>query len=445
MKHAMRLTTTLASAGLLFAAGCGGGTPSTKDPIVDAPLPEDAVTLSGIVTDNPIVNASVMMSVAGNDFMAGVPTGSRGDFSIRIESDDPLALVTAEAWDDVNGVRLSAVLDTFEGCQILARNGIVDDVLITNVTTAQKVLGERIAADGSIDSFDEFTEIADQIDADELLELAAALKVVIENIDGNTLPSGYADTVALARDIAAGTSTFLADIETATPGALDTARELLLTDGNATVPVRPESAAGVYLSDDFRFVYALFDNGTALADFFQDFLVPGVPSWAIDELGRINVTFYGFNRAGDSLSVLGRVGDMLHIVADFDGLGDPTGQLVASNVRKYDFGGTFDSAAVVGAWFDPATPSTQWVFEASGDGYRVDAGTLVRSDAFTWSITADGRLRVEYAEFDEVLEIVLLDAFEDGVQQVLNVSRFASQWSTLSVAGFEKAASVPGS
>ncbi len=72
------LTTVVASA-------CGG---SGSDAIVsDNPVPDSTkLTIEGLITDDPIVNASVMFTVGGQEFNGAVPTGSEGEFSVEIES-----------------------------------------------------------------------------------------------------------------------------------------------------------------------------------------------------------------------------------------------------------------------------------------------------------------------------------------------------------------------
>ncbi|MFK7887453.1 MAG: hypothetical protein AB8G16_11375 [Gammaproteobacteria bacterium] len=420
----LRLLSLALSTALITA--CGGGASdapqNTPEPVVAG-----KITLSGVVTDNPIVNASVMVRIAEDAFDDAPPTGSNGEFQLDISSQNPEALVMAEALDAVNGVKLTAVLDTFANYSAQARNGVVDGVKITNVTTALQVLVERLAADGSIDTFNEFHQLAGEVDANELYELAAAIKVVVENIDGSVLPAGLANTEALARAIAAGQSSFLNDIATTAPAALAEARSKLLNDGNATLPFEAVSAPGVYLSLSDNFTYAVFNNGTALVDYGSDESVPGTPSWSLNDNGQIIVSFVGFERATDSLSSIGAVGDVMHVVVETDFRNAQSVQ--ASSVRKINFAQGFDAASVPGSWIDGDMETSRWVFETGNQGYRLNTQTQIQSDAFTWSITSDGRINMLFTGTDESMQFARLD---DGDDAVLQVSRFNGEFAYLS-------------
>ncbi len=423
----------LGAAGTLLSA-CGGGASDAPQPVNDTP-PADSITLSGIVTDNPIVNAAVMVRVAETAFDNAPLTGSNGEFQVDISSPKADALVMAEALDAVNGVKLTAILDSYANFNSRARNGVVDGIKITNVTTAAQVLAEQLAADGSVDSVEEFRTLAEQIDAGTLYELSAAIKVVVENIGGNVLPAGVTDTADLARAIASGDSSFLADIETATPGALAEARSKLLNDGNATIPFEPTDAPGVYTAIEESFTYAVFANGTALVDYGDDTSVPGTPAWSLNSNGQIDVRFFGFERNSDRISALGQVDDVMHIVTEAD-FGS-SNVVEAASVHKVGFGAPFESAEVVGTWIDGAMETSRWVFETSGLGHRLNTVTQTQEEVFSWSVTADGRISLAFDQSDETLQFVRVDS---GADDVLVIRRFNNQFallnlSTLSPAG----------
>ncbi|MFK8016963.1 MAG: hypothetical protein AB8G17_16160 [Gammaproteobacteria bacterium] len=411
--------------------GCGGGASDAPQEQPTTPT-SSKITLSGIVTDNPIVNASIMVRVANNAFGDAPPTGSNGEFTVDITSENPAALVSAEALDAVNGVKLSAVLDTFSNYTSQARNGVVAGVKITNVTTALQVLAERLASDGSIDSYSEYTQLAEAVSGEELFELAAALKVVIENIDGSVLPAGINDTVELAHAIADGSSSFLSDLTIAAPEALSEARNKLLTDGNATLPFGPSDAPGVYSATNGRYIYAVFPNGVALVDNRDDNAVPGTPSWSLNELGQLVVRFFGFERETDALSVIGEAGDVVHMVRQSD-FGNQ--QITdASGAVKRTFGAAYDSADVPGSWIDSAISNSRWVFDASGSGHRLNTLTQIQSDAFQWNVTTDGHINMAFDGTDESMQFSRLS----GADEVLKVSRFAGQYAYLNVATLVK-------
>ncbi|MEO0971517.1 MAG: hypothetical protein AAFX85_00365 [Pseudomonadota bacterium] len=238
-----------------------------------------SITVNGVVTDAPIANAVVTLTVNGQSFEAPVPTDAEGRYSVDITSDDPEALVLCEAVDPNGAARFTALLDNFEGFQESAdENGEVQDVDITNVTTAQFVLAQQLAEDGQIDDLEELESVSEMVDTEDLLELSAAIKVVVEAIDGVVLPDGIDDTQALAEAIVNDETTFIEDLETTNPGTLEDAVDLVLTDGNATTEWTEDFVPGVYqpLDDDQFFVFLAGGIGYeqfSLSDF--DNLAPG--------------------------------------------------------------------------------------------------------------------------------------------------------------------------
>ncbi len=415
----------------LVASGCGG---SGSDAITGTnPVPDATkLTIEGLITDDPIVNARVMFNVGGQEFTGAVPTGSQGEFSVEIESQSADALVVGNAFDEAHGVYLSAVLGTFSGYRDQARNSVVNSVKITNITTAQQVLAERLALDGQIGSYDEFTQLLPQIDATELLELSALIKTVVEGINGSVLPSGFGNTLDLARAIADGSSTFAADLALQSPGTLEFALNKLLTDGHATVDFTATNAAGVYASVSDHYVYAIFDNGSALVEYFDDNAMVSTPSWNITEDGKLRINFFGFDRDSDSLTLLGSAENSLHIVTDLAGLSSASVDRIASTVTKYEFAAGFDVADIVGTFADPHLSQNNLVFQAGGAGYSVNRNDANTEAPFTWSVATDGRLNIDYTNSFKSEEIVAIQSGDQS--RVLSIARFDGQFPTLSVA-----------
>lgn len=418
----------------LTLGGCGGG---GSEVIGDVPLPQDstALTLSGLVTDDPVVNAAIMFKVGNREFNGPVPTDSQGQFSLQIEAESPDDLVVGNAHDVANGVFLTAVLDTYEGCLNLATDNVVNNVKVTNITTAQQVLAERLALDGSIDDFDEFVALLPQIDAMEMLELASSIKAVVENINGTVLPSGYAHTLELARSIADGSSTFNADVETVSPGTLAAAQNKLLSDGNATVPIAAAEAPGVYSAVGNDFIYAVFADGSAMVENFDDDAVPGTPSWNITSSGRLQVNYFGYIRNSDSFTSMGGNNGIMHLVADYTDSDDAPAGRAAATVNKYNFGAAFDASAVSGTVADPQFDGDDLVFAADGSGVARDRNNPGDQLTFDWSITAEGYLRLDFVETPRSTEFINLATGDTAM--VLSVTRYNEQWPTLAVSTWE--------
>jgi hypothetical protein len=115
---------------------------STPTPTPEPPAPParpvgETITVNGFVTHMPIPNATVVLTVNGQEFTAAEPTGADGSYSVVIETTDTAALVERVAFEPDDPARFSAFLDGFAGLQAGAgADGILDDTNITNMTTA---------------------------------------------------------------------------------------------------------------------------------------------------------------------------------------------------------------------------------------------------------------------------------------------------------------------
>jgi hypothetical protein len=392
------MSTTLRSAclaALLALYGCGGGGSGDTPPPVTVPTVQ--LTLSGTVTDAAVPNATVTVHVGSDSFTSSAMTDADGAFSVDIESNDNDALVTLEATDETGTVHFMTVPTSFGELRAAAdTDGGVAGLSVTNVTTAHYVLALRSTSDGEFDDLDEVENVAASVDSGELLELAAAIKTVVENRDGVTLPDGVSDTLELADGIADGSSTFLDDVEASSPGTLDDAEDDVLNDGNATVPFDAESAAGVYVDASADVMLALLDGGLGWMKSGNE--VRAIGNWHVDEAGKISMVFPGGEHEVNSLTLLGQAGGFDSVVADTSSMTD--GSSLGMEFATYQhsaFGDGFDEAALAGGTFVLADDdATALVFLANGSGYNADASSGAQQDSFHWQVTGDGRLVIEY-------------------------------------------------
>ncbi|MEM9383852.1 MAG: carboxypeptidase-like regulatory domain-containing protein [Pseudomonadota bacterium] len=376
------------------------------------------VTVSGVVTDAPIANAIVTLTVDGQQFEAPTPTDANGAYTVEISSTDPDALVLCEAVDPNGAARFTALLDDFEGFQEAANEeGVVEAVDITNVTTAQFVLATQLTDDGQIDDLDELETAAEMVDADELLELSAAIKVVVEAIEGVTLPEGIDDTQALAEAIAEGTTTFVEDLEVTNPGTLDEAVDLVLTDGNATVAWTEETVPGVYMPSDDDSVFVFFAGGQGLR---QDF--------GFDDDGELDDDFERDGNDAPEVCLPPPDGAAPPPVEEDDGvdedaLDDGTGDGFDDSVENDDGSGVGEDGvaqddAGVAPGEDP-TGGSDTGEEQFCEGFEDDRDVGDRDDYddyydavpaedFTWSINEAGQLRIDFTEADGTVEFELV-------------------------------------
>ncbi len=404
---------------LLGLTGCGSsGSDTTSDTGSQTPPPPppsggETITVTGKVTDMPIPNATVMLTVDGQVFQAPLSTDADGNFEVDIESDDPDALVLMEAFDP-NGVRFTALLDTFGGFQEEAdADGRVADKDITNVTTAHYVLATRAAADGSIDDADELTDTAASVDANAVLELSAAIKLVVENIEGVALPAEYSDTQELAEAIVDGTSSFIDDVETTNPGALNDAVDLVLTDGNATIEWETDDVPGVYMHQDGFSLHAMFADGTGFASSYDRDAVHSF-QWSINAAGKLEIMYFDGTVERDVVTLLSDTDDVITVMVEEMGPGDEVLSENPGTALRYDFEDGFTNDNVAGSYSTMGEPGRLHVMLEDHNGYTLDLVTGAQDDAFTWEVSSEGTLWIVDAADGATSQARVLDGAAEG-------------------------------
>lgn len=214
------------------------------------------VTISGLVTDSPISDANVEMTIGGQSFTT--QADDEGAYSLEISLDDSYAseLVTAIATgsEESSVVKLVSYLGTLESViEVADEDGIVTagelfNTNITNVSTANAVALE-IAAGEEITSAELLYSAQSSVNGELILPLATAIKLVIDYAEENSelaLPEGVLDTFELVsnqEDVAAY-------IANALENAADTyaaAEADIITDTNLLdTNLDEDSIAGTY-------------------------------------------------------------------------------------------------------------------------------------------------------------------------------------------------------
>jgi len=415
------LATLLAAVMALGACSSSDSTPApTPEPPPPPPPPPvgETITVNGFVTDMPIPNATVVLTVNGQDFTAANPTGADGSYSVVIETTDTAALVECVAFDPNGPARFSALLDSFAGLQAGAGDdGILDDANITNVTTAQQLLAEALATDGSIDDLAELRELAEQVDPQELIELAAAIKVVIDSVQGVVLPEEFTDVQQLAQAIVDGTSTFLADIEVTNPGIIDETIEEVINDGFATTPFVAESMPGVYISTSGNDITILMEGGSGyLAEDEQFGQVVEDITWSLTEDGALVLVF---TESQDT--------DTIVLLTDASGVQTVYFTSVEGGVEQEP-----ETFSVVRLGFDPDGFDATSAVGSYRNPNSAEEGESETEFTFTWAVNADGSLNLtddgqpdlgETEVSDERETIWLLEGSTDDVRNLLIIER----------------------
>ncbi|MDH3647215.1 MAG: carboxypeptidase-like regulatory domain-containing protein [Gammaproteobacteria bacterium] len=408
---------------LLGLAGCGSESSdsngNSNEEQTPPPAQGESLTISGTVTDAPIPNATVMLTVDGQTFQAPLATDANGNYEVDIESSNPDAMVLMEAFDPNGIARFSALLDNFAGLQAEADvSGRVADMDITNITTAQYVLATRAASDGSIDNMDELGDTAALVDSTAMLELSAAIKLVVENIDGVTLPPEFADTQELAEAIVDGTTTFLDDVATSAPGALDQAIDLVVNDGNATIEWVQDRVPGVYLHREGTEIYAFSADGTGLASSYDRDAVIGF-QWSVNDDGKLLVVYLTGSSEHDVVTLLSHTGNVLSIMVEEIGPGDEIVHEDTATVLRFPYADGFTNDNVPGSYTTIGEPGHLKVMLTDHTGYDLDLVTGVQSDMFFWEVSSDGTLYITSPTDGNTSQARVLGGADDGGMHLL--------------------------
>lgn len=194
-----------------------------------------SVTITGIVTDEPIINSSIVVQIGDEQFE--ITADAQGRYSVNIEVDDSDAdeLVKLVALGNnsidpgvefVSQLKSIATLVSQAGADGTLSKDENFGVNITNVSTAEFALLSR---DGTnIDSEQALDEALLAVDADEKLLLAALIKIIVDN-DDYELPEGVDSTLDLISS-AEQIDDFINTVESQDPGLIDSTKEEIKDD-----------------------------------------------------------------------------------------------------------------------------------------------------------------------------------------------------------------------
>jgi hypothetical protein len=218
------------------------------DPPTDPPSDPDtvAVTLTGTVTDAPIANAVVTATVGTETFTATADANGNYSLPIEVTETDAGAFVTltARGVGAQSYVEFTSLAGSFQS--LLSAAG--DDATlsssenfatqITNVSTAEAVFlqqangGQPITSDGALQT------LSSQVNAQDVLDLAAAIKLVVDDPTNYSMPAGETSILELASNPTARQS-FINDVYDQDPSAFAAAQLAIAQDPDLAQPVNP--------------------------------------------------------------------------------------------------------------------------------------------------------------------------------------------------------------
>lgn len=153
------------------------------------------LVIAGQVTDAPVPNAEVTITLGGEVFSA--TADEEGFYTVLVGSDDMDAIITAEArgTGDLAIVFFKAILGAFGGLDEVDEGGFN----ITNVSSARAVLITRFNGGALPETADHLAELERTVSANELLDIAAAIKLIVDD-PAFELPDGFDDVFEFALD-----------------------------------------------------------------------------------------------------------------------------------------------------------------------------------------------------------------------------------------------------
>ena len=194
----------------------------------------EEVVISGAVVDEPIPNALVTVIIG--DLVFETVADGNGNYTIELEFKDNnlVALITAVGTGDYSAVEFKSYLGDGESLQRAAgADGIIssdenDNVNVTNISTAEYVLiADVLEEGGEVTSQEQLDEITSQLDVNEVLEIAAVIKAVVD--EGAELPEGTDTVLDLLLDKEA-TDDFVDDLLEENPDVINDLVQAIIDD-----------------------------------------------------------------------------------------------------------------------------------------------------------------------------------------------------------------------
>ena len=198
-------------------------------------------TITGLVTDGPIPFATVSVTVGGVTYTTVADENGFYSLDVATATVEELIQIGATGTDPETGTPIEFVnlTGTFE--QLLSD----EPQNVTNVTTASYILAVEANGGTEPTTLAELQAAETAVDATELFELAAVIKLLVDD-PNYVLPPGFNSVLDFASD-----STAVSDfVATADPADVDQALEAILADSNLVVGF-DENGIPDYLDPDY--------------------------------------------------------------------------------------------------------------------------------------------------------------------------------------------------
>lgn len=233
---------------------------------VTAPGPQgEGFTIGGKVTDNPVANAEVRVLIGSETFQT--TADAAGVYELFIDTSsftgDEIVHAIATAPESNPQLKLVSVMNTVSELEQAAGTDkllVAQEyfgVNITNVSTALSAMLEKENG-GPISSATQLLQARASIHGDIALELATAIKLVLDYSANTTLamPGGYTDSYAFASDTDA-VSDYLAKAKRTASTDYNAAREAIFADPDLVLAAPRETVTSIADTYFFSSPYAV--------------------------------------------------------------------------------------------------------------------------------------------------------------------------------------------
>ncbi|QSX30017.1 PKD domain-containing protein [Shewanella cyperi] len=173
-----------------------------------------AFTLQGMATDSPLENAQIKVTIGGREITVDATADENGNYNIDLLLDDSetnafVSIVAMGVGEQTNAGLISLLGSVSELNQLAGADGIVSAedhfaVNVTNVTTAQYALAKLANNNEPISNSEQFATLAANLNPNEVMALATAIKVAIDKSVDNPdlgLPEGINNTLELVANV----------------------------------------------------------------------------------------------------------------------------------------------------------------------------------------------------------------------------------------------------
>lgn len=213
------------------------------------------LAISGKVTDSPISDAQVTITVGGQTFTA--VADQDGNYTIEVTFSDGSAPLTLNAQgDEANGQDFVTLTSILADLASLLEQAGEDGTLtrdeaggtnVTNVTTAIYTLMLEENGGEAPTSTDQLNELQAAIDPAKTLQVAAVIKLLIDSPETFQLPEGTTSIADFIEDVEAY-NTFVEEVEATNPDAIDTAIAEIIEDPELVEATTPDGLPPYYIS-----------------------------------------------------------------------------------------------------------------------------------------------------------------------------------------------------